>query len=1051
MRLTRNAGLATAFVAALALTAYLRSAEEPSHDKQRATADKAFRDGNFNDAYKAFRKLALDAKREAKEVSHDFTHALDALARLGRVDETDEFREAAILAHAKNWRLLRTAALSFVRREQHGYIVAGQFHRGHRRGGTGKFVNSVQRDRVRAMQLMQIALPLMAEEKDALASAEFHFDYASVVRHGSGSHQAWRLQYLTDLSKLPDYEEGDYYGRGWGRRWRGGWDSSDERGAPVDDQGKAVYYDTPKSWDDAQNDGQRWRWLLARTVELSPGRASEVDMLWAGFCRSQYGVQTMGWAPRAKSEDGKAGTFALHTLKDEETIAKLAIGITRFHLPEKHNFIKLWEKVAARKKDRHAEQALDLLAHELSDRRQYPRSAQAWRTAIAAFGKGAHDHRQHSLDQIVGNWGLFEQGRTQPAGKKATLELRFRNATKAQFEAHALKVEQLLADVKDYIKAKPNARGADWERMNIGDIGYRLVVQNQAKYQGDKAGDWKMDLKPRDNHVDERVSVQTPLDKPGAYLVTCKLEGGNTSRIVVWVADTVIVKKALENKVLYYLADAVTGKPVGKADLEFFGWHWKDLGAGNSQAETDNFARATDKDGMVMVDGTEQKQYWQWLLTATKKGDGHGGGDRLAYLGFMGHWFGGIHDPDYNATRVFTITDRPVYRPDHKVEFKAWVRHSRYDQADVSDFAGKPFNVIIRNPKDEKVYEKALTADDHAGLLGSWKLPRDATLGAYSIQVGHHGHVGSFRVEEYKKPEFEVKVEAPKEPVKLGDKIDATVQAKYYFGAPVTNAKVKIKVLRTTHTTTWYPRGKWDWFYGPGYWWYAYDYHWYPGFHEWGCCKPRPIWWRDWNPEQPEVVMEDEMGVGPDGTVKVTIDTAPARELHPGSDHKYAITAEVTDQSRRTIVGTGDVIASRKPFQVFAWVDRGHYRQGDTVKAGFQGLTPDKKPVKGTGEASLVAISYKEAAPVEKVVETWKLDTDAEGRANLQIKAAKAGQYRVVYKLTDDKRNTIEGAYVFVVRDAAFDGKEFRFNDLELVTDKREYAAGEKVKLMVNT
>src|SRR6185437_1106512 len=103
---------------------------------------------------------------------------------------------------------------------------------------------------------------------------------------------------------------------------------------------------------------------------------------------------------------------------------------------------------------------------------------------------------------------------------------------------------------------------------------------------------------------------------------------------------------------------------------------------------------------------------------------------------------------------------RPVYRPEHKVQFKAWVRHARYDQPDASDYAQKAFNVVIRNPKNEKVYEKSLTTDDYAGLVGEWVLPKDATLGVYSIQVEHHWPAGTFRVEEYKKPEFEVKIEA---------------------------------------------------------------------------------------------------------------------------------------------------------------------------------------------------------------------------------------------------------------------------------------------------
>src|SRR5258708_2636235 len=198
--------------------------------------------------------------------------------------------------------------------------------------------------------------------------------------------------------------------------------------------------------------------------------------------------------------------------------------------------------------------------------------------------------------------------------------------------------------------------------------------------------------------------------------------------------------------------------------------------------------------------------------------------------------------------------------------------------------------------------------------------------------------------------------------------------------------------------------------------------------------------------------MENEVPVGPDGTVKVEIDTLPAKELHGDSDHQYSITAEVVDESRRTIVGTGNVLVARKPFQVFAWVDRGHYRAGDTVEARFQAQTLDRKPVTGKGVLTLYAISYDaKNEPVEKPVETWNLDTDETGQARQQLVAAAKGQYRLSYKLTDAKEHTIEGGYVFVVRGDGFDGREFRFHDIELLTDKTGYAPGDTVRLSINT
>ena len=60
-----------------------------------------------------------------------------------------------------------------------------------------------------------------------------------------------------------------------------------------------------------------------------------------------------------------------------------------------------------------------------------------------------------------------------------------------------------------------------------------------------------------------------------------------------------------------------------------------------------------------------------------------------------------------------------------------------------------------------------------------------------------------FRIEEYKKPEYEVTVEAPEKPVALGEVIKAKVNAKYYFGAPVTEGTVKVTIRRYNHCQNW--------------------------------------------------------------------------------------------------------------------------------------------------------------------------------------------------------------------------------------------------------
>jgi uncharacterized protein YfaS (alpha-2-macroglobulin family) len=1029
---------------ALALPVFwVVAADNPAPQQpERQHLMKLFQDGNFKDAYDGLRKLALAPETDRLQVGQILETAITCLQRLGRVDEIDDFREAVIAAHAKNWRLLETAAHTYTNDPFHyGFIIAGKFHRGNHRGG-GRFVGTFERDRARGLQLMDQALALTKDEADKQALARFHLRFAEMLLNVGGYHDAWRLQYLTDLGQLPDYQEGYV--------WPGG----NARGAPVDANGDPVYHHVPKGYAAARSDGERWRWMLTQAVEFDPGLASQVDVQFANFLRGQFGVQTMAQfgLPRVEDEGGKekTGTFALHTLGDDETIARLASGVKRFKVPDEFNWIAIYRRVAERGNTSWGAQARDAIAQIHEDRRQYEQAATDWKKAIAEYGPGDHNVRQHRLDQIVGNWGRFEPGQTQPAGREAVVDFRFRNGSKVSFEAHEIKVGKLLDDVKAYLKGHTGQ--LDWQQLNVADIGYRLVEQQQQQYVGDKVAAWDLDLKPRPAHVDERVTVKTPLRKPGAYLLTAQMVGGNLSRVIVWVSDTALVKKQLEGRAFYYVADAVTGKPVPQAGVEFFGYKQVQVAPNqnNWRVDTTAFTAATDQDGGLVLGQDRLPQDHQWLITARKPKGGEGGADRFAYLGFTNVWFGQTYDPEYNQTKVLVITDRPVYRPAQTVQFKAWVRHAKYDQADTSSFAGQNFTVQIHNPKGEKVYEKNFTADDYGGLAGEFPLPKGTTLGMYNVQVVNHGG-GAFRVEEYKKPEFEVSVEAPKEPVRLGEKITATIQAKYYFGGPVTHAKVKYKVLRTSHSSRWYPHAAWDWFYGSGYWWFAADYTWYPGWRDWGCLRPVPWWWGP-HFEQPEVVLENEVEIGPDGTVPVVIDTRPAREIHGDQDHKYAITAEVVDESRRTIVGTGDVLVARKPFQVFAWLNRGHFRTGDVVKAYFDAHTLDNKPVEGTGKLTLFKISYDDKnRPEEKAVQTWDLDTDVTGRSFQQLKAAEPGQYRLAYQVTDSKKHTIEGGYLFVVRGEGFDGKEFRFNDLELVTDKREYAPGDRVKLLVNT
>ncbi|MGI9243896.1 MAG: alpha-2-macroglobulin family protein [Verrucomicrobiales bacterium] len=1014
---------------------------------QRAKAQKMQKQGNWKEAFEIWERVLVDPDHGGKGAAADLVNAQQCLGNLNLQARFDELVESVVEAHADDWRVLAQAGNLYFGAQHYGFMIGGEFERGGRRGG-GKYVSSEQRDRVRALQLYQDAQVKLeeaavdGEPRDEVG--QFYLGYASALLGYRGSSEAWRLQTRSDLDELPDYGE-PYYG-------------SRNVGTPVDADGNPVFYPIPASWDEAKNDGERWRWLLTQAAEADPARAVDVAGEWAEFLNRQFGVITLrnggygSFFSEGRAGD-ESGVFELHTLEENETICRLATGIKRITLPDDFNHIVWYKRLAEGLGGQGSdESASDQLPRIFENRRQLPKAVEYWKRSMAEHGPGKRRWRAKQVEQITGNWGRFDGTLTQPAGDPAKVGFVFRNANQVRLSAYRIDTQRLLDDVKKYLEGNP--RKLDRDRYDLRSIGHQLVNGSWWKYAGDRVAGWEVGLNPEINHWDRRIDIETPLTKAGAYLVKAELADGNTCKAIVWLSDTAIVKKAMDGKSFYYVADAVSGEPVAGEAVEFFGWRRERLKEERGivlkrshDILTKRFSRVTDKDGQIIVGEEEMPKGYQWLTTVKTEGG------RLAYLGFESVWYNQRHDEEYQAEKSFAMSDRPVYRPGQVVKYKVWMRHAQYDQEDVSQFAGREAQVRIYDPKGEKVADRKFKGDTFGGFEFEHALPDAATLGAYRVEVVgfQQGGAMQFRVEEYKKPEFEVLVDAPAGPVMLGEEIEATIEAKYLFGAPVANAKVKYKVLRSHHSERWFPEMPWDWFYGSGYWWFASDYSWYPGWSRWGCARPAP-WWQPFGNTPPEVVAEEEVEIGADGKVKVKIDTALAKAVHGDIDHRYEITAEVTDESRRTIYGKGSVLVAREPFKVTLWTDRGHYRVGEVISVSGAARTLDGKPVKGDGKLTLYEVSYGDGGqPDEKAVGSWEIDSGDDGRFRQQLEASKMGQYRLSYQLTDRRGNTIEGGYVFVVRGDGFDGEGFHFSALELVTDKREYAPGDMVQLMVNT
>ena len=1012
------------FFLLLALMIPLSAAEPEAMRKQ---AGKLETDGNWREAYDLRVKLLRNV--DDTESADDLNKAINSQRRLREEENFDGLLAELTETKKGNAVFMKAAGYAFLHTNHYGRMQDNEFQRGNK--GTGDYRNVQEQDRLRALQCFMQAWEVV--EKGGKEEA-FVFEALgrALLQNRTGSGNLWQLYLLTDLNTVPDFTEQI--------------DTITSEGAPAGNDGEPVYLDVPESWEAAKSDGERWRWTSREIARLNPDQALQEKLEWWQFCQNHYGVNTLasyGWwnQPEVKERDG---ILQASTLKETETIARLANGVKRFTLREDYRFIPGLRELMRAGKDSPSWQAGDLLVQVFMNRNQLPAAAETLEEVIRLHGKGGNDQRPNLLKQIRGNWSRFEATPTYYAAEPVEVPFTFRNAKEVELTLTEVKEELVMGDIISYLEKNPTQ--IDYSRASFASLGNRLLDGNRQKYFGDELRAWTQELKPAGNH--ENTSANLDLGKlaPGCYVLKSTLDDGNTSWVVVWVRDLVLLKRSENGREVFYLVDATSGQPVA-GELEFFGYRADHLekprGKRRFNITTDHFTRKTDENGRLVLE--EKNDRWdrnRWHVIAKS-------GGRRAYLSDRNfHWYDPGDRTDYLAQKTIGITDRPVYRPGQTVHLKLWAGESRYDLGDVSSYAGKTAKVEIRDGRNEVVLEeKALTADDFGGITFDFDLGEDAALGNYNVRVW--GNVPNsnftFRVEEYKKPEYEVKVEAPDEPVALGEAFTANVSANYFHGAPVTEATVKIKVERNFYNDRWFPAGEWDWLYGPGYWWFYPEYPWYPGWRHWGCIRPAPPWWQHNRMGAPELILEQTSAIGPDGKVEVKIDSSIAKLVHGDQDHKYSITAEVVDASRRTIVGSGSVLAAREPFDVTVWLDRGYADVGDKITGTFAARTLDGKEVEGEATAILYATGLDaEGEIVEKEVGKWT----PEGK-NWTFTASKAGQYRVAVIFTDKKNRKQEGATVFSVRGADAEG-DFRYNALELIPDKKEYRPGDTLKLLVN-
>lgn len=318
---------------------------------------------------------------------------------------------------------------------------------------------------------------------------------------------------------------------------------------------------------------------------------------------------------------------------------------------------------------------------------------------------------------------------------------------------------------------------------------YKMLLKKTTKLH---QKDFSRNYYGRPDYETVKDSIEIGGNLPlGAYLmeVTSDNTGIAPQRELFYVSNlAVMIQQLPDDKHRYVVVNATDGQPIAGAKIELYDqWYGfnmkKDKRTVHARLTTDENGEAYFKnvDGNILISTSNDK------FTPAKG----------IYLSRDRYY-----EKKDNETKYQVYTDRALYRPGQKVHASA-ISYTVKKGLDAS-VPGKSMELkfVLSDANWKQVAEQKVTTDEYGTASVDFELPKEGKTGQYSISV--NGTASEyFRVEEYKRPTFEITFPKVNEKYTWGDTVVVKASAKTYAGVPVQGAKVEYQVTRRNQLWWW--------------------------------------------------------------------------------------------------------------------------------------------------------------------------------------------------------------------------------------------------------
>jgi uncharacterized protein YfaS (alpha-2-macroglobulin family) len=490
---------------------------------------------------------------------------------------------------------------------------------------------------------------------------------------------------------------------------------------------------------------------------------------------------------------------------------------------------------------------------------------------------------------------------------------------------------------------------------------------------------------------------------------------------------------------LVWLTDLCSSQPVPDTPVTFI--------ATNDKNQPEPLGQAsTDQDGTALVNYAERPNAYEARLAFA--GDPDKPGENFAVA--VSNWTQGI-DPYLfsNVSVAYTqqpyagyfYTDRGIYRPGQTVYFKGIVR-TDHDARYSLPVLTQPVTVTITDSQGKDIHSDKLALDAMGTVNGSLDLSESAALGSYSLQAVYEGNnyfYGNFLVEAYRAPEFQVETTTDKPQYVQGDTITVTTTAQFFFGGPVSNAKVHWTLLSEDYTFNYTGLGFYDFT--------EYDYSqinspsYVSGFGE--------------------QIAEGNGVTDKDGrfSFEVTADIA-----NKTASQKFTFDVTVTDINNQQVANQAEAIVNKGLFYVGLhprkYVSQvGQQSKVDVIVVDWQSQPVAKQQVQLVfAEHKFYSVKkqapdgsyYWENMAQNMPVYTTTVTSGQDGKAVGDFMPETPGVFKVLATATDRRGNEVRSSTFMWVSGEQYVNWGQENNDrIQLVADKREYNVGDTAIVLV--